>query len=361
MSALASEWDALLAQSPRPSVFLSWPWIWSWWEVYGAGKELRVLAVRGGNGELQGVLPAHISSRVALRCLPVRRLSFLGQGESVSSDHMDLLAAPEAAAEVARVLADWLSGPQASWDVMDLKALGPDSAVARHLAPELKARGLTHRGTVPHSRCPYYVVPRDAESFWGGLSPRFRKNLRRARRNLEQAFRTEILDCASEDSLPTAMAELGRLHNLRKEQQGMRGKFEDARYRRFHDLVARRMLRAGRLALFSLRVDDRIAAAEYAFRYGGVLYEYQTGFDPGLEEHGVLNVLESHIVERAIGDGLSEIDLLRGEEPYKSHWTKTARQQMALIVENRTPRGKLHHALTTVRGLMGAVRSSLLR
>lgn len=351
LSTLAGEWDRLLERSPRPSVFLSWPWVSSWCEVYGDGKELLVLAVRDEAGRLLGIMPAHISRRMAFRCMPVRTLRFLGHGENVSSDHMDLLAAPEAAAGVAKAIADWLSGPHATWDLAELTAVAPDSTVARHLAPELSARRLRHRGLVPHSRCPYLKLPGDVEAFWGGLSASFRKSLRRSRRALEQSFKTAVVRCERPEALPEAMAQLGRLHNLRKSRQGMPGKFEDPRYRRFHELVAKRSLEAGRLALFSFTLNGRLAAVLYAFRYSGVLYEYQTGFDPSFEQYGVMNVLDSYIVEQAIGDGLCEIDLLRGEEPYKSHWTKTARQQLALLVENRSPRGILHRVLRSGRGL----------
>ena len=354
LAALGAEWDRLLELSPRPSVFLSWPWVSSWWEVAGEGKRLAVVTVRESDGRLIGLLPTCISKRIAFRSLSIRALKFLGQGEGMAADHVDLLAEPARAADVAQALAGWLSGPRRGWDTLELIAVGPDSNVVRHLAPQLAARGLDRRTLTLHSRCPYLPVPADMESFWSGLSYGFRKNLRRYRRKVEQAFKVEVSRCERPEDLSGAMSELARLHNQRKSQQGLPPKFEDPRYLRFHELVAARMQKLGRLALYSLKLNGRTAAVEYGFRYAGVLYEYQTGFDSEFEDYGVMNILDTHIIEQAIAEGLTEIDLLRGEEAYKHHWTKTAREQMALIVESQTPRGLLHRAFRTVLGRMGA-------
>lgn len=353
-AALADEWEGLLALSPRPSIFLSWPWISSWWEVYGERRRLVVLTVREAGGRLAGLLPAHISERIAFRWLPVRTLAFLGQGEGIAADHMDLLAEPSRAAEVAGALAGWLCAPRAGWDTLELTAVAPDSAVVRHLGPELAVRRLRRQAVTPHSRCPYFALPEDAGSFWNALSSSFRKNLRRYRRKTEEEFKTQLRRCEDRRDLATAMSELARLHNLRKNQQGLPGKFEDARYQRFHELVSGRMFDLGRLALYSLVLNGRWAAAEYCFQYGGVLYEYQTGFDTEFERYGAMNVLDSYVVEDAIGRGLTEVDLLRGEEAYKQHWTKTARDQMTLLVESRTPRGRLHGVMRGLRARLGS-------
>jgi CelD/BcsL family acetyltransferase involved in cellulose biosynthesis len=56
-ASLEREWDDLYHHSPRATPFQSWAWLYSWWESYGAGYELRLVTVREGEGLLVGLLP----------------------------------------------------------------------------------------------------------------------------------------------------------------------------------------------------------------------------------------------------------------------------------------------------------------
>jgi CelD/BcsL family acetyltransferase involved in cellulose biosynthesis len=88
----------------------------------------------------------------------------------------------------------------------------------------------------------------------------------------------------------------------------------------FHREVTQELLAIGRLRLSILELDHEPIAAEYHLASRDVTYAYQGGIDPNRceEEPGQLSMILC--VERAIAEGNSRFELLRGDEPYKAHW-----------------------------------------
>src|SRR5215203_640011 len=60
---LEEEWEDLYRHSPRATPFQSWAWLYSWWEHYGEGYELRLVTLRDGGGLLVGLLPLMLKRR----------------------------------------------------------------------------------------------------------------------------------------------------------------------------------------------------------------------------------------------------------------------------------------------------------
>lgn len=44
--ALLEEWEHLYLDSPPATPLQAWSWLYSWWELYGEGYELRLIVVR---------------------------------------------------------------------------------------------------------------------------------------------------------------------------------------------------------------------------------------------------------------------------------------------------------------------------
>jgi CelD/BcsL family acetyltransferase involved in cellulose biosynthesis len=54
-AALEEEWEELYRNSPLATPFQSWAWLYSWWEYYGRGYELRLVTIRD-DGLLVGLM-----------------------------------------------------------------------------------------------------------------------------------------------------------------------------------------------------------------------------------------------------------------------------------------------------------------
>ena len=81
--------------------------------------------------------------------------------------------------------------------------------------------------------------------------------------------------------------------------------------------IAQRFQEQGWLSLPFLRVEGRDIAAYFSFRYRGIEYVYNSGYDP---EHSRLSpgiFLAAHCIGQAIERKLKVPPILRGQEDYK--------------------------------------------
>jgi len=74
-----------------------------------------------------------------------------------------------------------------------------------------------------------------------------------------------------------------------------------------------------------LYVQERAIAARYYYSVGTVAYEYLTGFDPEWKALSPGVVLLAGTLDLLESRGYDEVDLMRGDEAYKFHFTRVAR------------------------------------
>src|SRR5690606_10320526 len=84
--------------------------------------------------------------------------------------------------------------------------------------------------------------------------------------------------------------------------------------------------------LHTLRIGGRAVAAALCFQYGGKAWFYQTGYDPRLQAYGPGHLIVRHAIQTAIAESSRELDMLRGEHPYKYDWNAVPRYILKLRV-----------------------------
>ena len=319
-TALESEWRELLADSAADTVFLTWEWLSTWWTHLGGGHRLSILTVRDGD-RLMGIAPLAVRRwrPTSLEFLP--RLEMLGAGD-VGSDYLDVIVRRGAEAPVTAALADALAARQ---QLVYLPQLVAGGAQAAHLIDRLQQRGWCMR-IARTDVCPY--IPLDGhtfESYLATLGPSHRYNFRRRLRQLERGHRVRFERITTEARRREVLATLVALHNGRWALRGGSTAFYAPSLLAFHDALSQRLLALGWLRLFVLSLDDQPAAVLYAFAYGGKLSFYQSGFDAAYARSSVGLVTMGLSIKAAIDEGLSEFDLLHGDERYKFLWARRSR------------------------------------
>ena len=70
-SQLRKVWDNLLSQSPADNYFLSWEWLWNWWQVFARPEDrLAILLIEDGT-EVTAIAPFYIRKRLNRGIYPV--------------------------------------------------------------------------------------------------------------------------------------------------------------------------------------------------------------------------------------------------------------------------------------------------
>jgi CelD/BcsL family acetyltransferase involved in cellulose biosynthesis len=318
LTRLERDWRDLLARAADPTPFQSFEWQETWWRHHGRGR-LWVLVARD-NDVMVGLMPLHISR---YRSTPLRQVRFLG---APLSDFQEILAARGREQAVRDAFVSHLAQHADRWDLCDFADQRKGTSLTTGEMPKGLRPLLVH-----HRICPFIPLNASWEEFVKRLSKNMRANVGRRRRQVAKQFRAEY-DVATEDTLPTAMEDLFRLHNARWRRRGVSGAFAGERMQRFHHEVARRFLARGWLRLHRLRLDGETRAAFYCFQLGTRVYYYLSGFDVAFSKYSIGNVLMAQAVERAIADGATEFDFLRGDETYKLAWKAEERETLRLIL-----------------------------
>ena len=329
LEALRDSWEQAQARSAPDNVFVTFDWAAAWWRHFGAGRRLRVLALRDGAGS-PSILPLW-EGPLWRRWAPFRRIQLLGTG---LSDRLDLLLGGDPAVSVEGALRHLLARP-IRWQVLDLRELPEDSPAIEAVRTAAARLGLECEVT-PDSETRYLPIESDWDTFFATrFGRRWRRTLRHNARRLEA-------DCGPVSTTFNALPDgslLTRLAAMPQEEQyhgaDRRSIFASAPKRAFFEEVAQRFASRGWLRVGVLELAGQLAAFRFGFRYGGKHLDYFTGFHRDYAKVSPGAVLLAQVMEDCFRDGMREVDFLRGTEPWKDVWTDQRRRNLRVRVYPR--------------------------
>jgi len=335
---LKPAWDELVAQAGVEHPFLGHEWTSTWWECFGAGKELHVLLVRDG-ARLVALAPL-MRSETRMYGLRVRRLGSLYNPHVPRSDFLVARGAQDACRALWRHLRDAERG----WDVLELCQLPPHSPALTELPALARADGfLTGAWSAPGS--PYLPIAGSWADYRGRLRAKHRSNLRNRLKRIGRLGEVELEVVSSADGLARALED-----GFRLEAAAWKGKAGTAidtspELRLFYTRLAQRMASCGRLRLHFLSLDGRRIAFGYSLFHERRLYLLKPGYDPKYAHLSPSGLLVLKVLEHAFQQGLAEHDFLGVDDAWKLEWTDALRPHRWLYVFSRSARAALLHAL----------------
>jgi CelD/BcsL family acetyltransferase involved in cellulose biosynthesis len=286
----------------------------SWWGCFGNGAPF-VLTARE-DGQLIAVLPLY--ERAETDC---RKLLPIGIS---MSDYLDALVDSNNPDATGALLASLVDLP--GWEECYIPDLPPRAAL---LAAQSPAHLMAHRSA--GETCPVFALPDAVEDLREVVPRKTLRDLRQARRRTAAAGTVAALR-ANASTVSGFMGHFFRLHERRWQPISGHGVCVDPVVRDFHLTAAQRMLDAGMLRLYLLRVGNSIAAAYYGFTAKRTAYAYLSGFDPAFAELSPGTQIVAHAIEEAIREGAREFHFLRGGEAYKYAWGVVDRPNTALTL-----------------------------
>lgn len=302
---IAERWSALArAAGGGAAPFIGPDFGRAWWSVFAAAhqdRRLEILAVED-EGELIGVAP------------------LLRKGASVTwacdheiSDYLGIAAAPSREQEVVEQLFDYLD--EAGAERADFRGLDPArAAVAEQIEAEAAARGWS---TEPSQEaiCPVIDVSSGWDAYLGGLSGRARRETRRKLRGLRRLQGAVSFDALERRA--DVMEQMPAFLRMMAESRDDKAEFLNPRMECFFLALAGAMSEAGLLRLCLLRVSGEPAAMVMCFVSDGELLMYNSGFDPKFRELNAGLASKVLCIRDAAERGMSRVNFLRGDEPYK--------------------------------------------
>jgi CelD/BcsL family acetyltransferase involved in cellulose biosynthesis len=320
---LREEWDSLADRTDAPP-FLRPGWIEPWHRAFGRGA-LTVLAARRDGDSVTGVLPVQA-----------------GRGSLVSpTDWQTPMFGPvvengEAAGELARGLL------AATRRRADLWFLSPDAPGLRECVDAAGSNGFA-KIVRTIARAPYVPVEGPFEEYMGGLDRKFRKEIGRLWRRLEDRGDARVSYEDGSERLDDLLDEGFRLEGSGWKERAGTAILSDPAVESFYREVAAWAARRGWLRLAFLRLDGRPIAFDMCLEQGGAFYVLKGGFDVEERRLGPGTLLTHHGIERAFERGLSSYELLGQADDYKLSWTSLTRERVRFQAFSRSIVGRAEH------------------
>lgn len=175
---------------------------------------------------------------------------------------------------------------------------------------------------VPRSSkaCDYFPTHTGYEQLARQFSPKFKENLRRARRKLEREGRIDVVTARTPEDLARAFAAF-----LEVEAAGWKGaggahtaiKLNPALVD-FYDGLVTRFGARGECEINLLRVDERTVAAQFCLVVEDTLYALKIGFDEAYRKYAPGRLLLDAVIRAALSQGRT-VNLLSNAE-WQADW-----------------------------------------
>lgn len=295
---LKEDWQELVDGSPGATPFQTWEWQSTWMEHFGRRGRPYLVTVHEGN-DLIGLMPLH------QRQGAWKSLRAIGTG---ASDYLHPIARRGYEGVVADKVHEALECSKGT-DLIDLHQVREDKPFVRQ-SDDFVA--------IEQARCLVLSLPSTYDEYLKTLGKSLRYDVKRLDKDLFKTGRAAI-EQVGEDGIDAGMERLFEQHKKRWRRRGLPGAFI-GRAEAFHKEWAHLAAKRGFLWLSLLKVDGETIGAIYAMTLGSACYYYQAGFDPSKGSISPGTLLVAHAIRRAIEEGKSTFDFLRGDESYKMRW-----------------------------------------
>jgi hypothetical protein len=279
--ALQKEWDTLYDKCDRNSVFSSWDWAFTWWEVFNDqfDRELFILCLYQDE-QLIGIAPLQICTPPAPKSLiQGKTLQFIGNGEafddSIVSEFQDFIVLPEFESEMIQTVSDYLVEHSNKWNFADFEFLLKDALI-------LQCFSKMDSG-IDRYKMEYGVrfsIPKmeSFEQYKEQMGSRWKKMLTKKGNKLARDGEVTTVATESFDSIKPALDQIAEMNCTRWRERTGACIFDSNRFVEFHEKIMARLIPKNRAVIKTLQLDGEAMASYYTFNDKGRIHYYQSGF-----------------------------------------------------------------------------------
>jgi CelD/BcsL family acetyltransferase involved in cellulose biosynthesis len=332
---LAPEWEAL-TNSCKGEPFYRHEFIRIWIDNFAPRAKLRVLLARDGFGSLVAALPL-IEERAKMLGMPVQQLS------AAANDHscrFDLIANHTDAEEAGQAFWAHLAADR-SWDLLRLTDV-PEGGNAWHLYNAAMSVGYPVKAQESLDS-PYISLPSTNAEMQTQLQSKFRANLRRRRRKLEEKGHVTVERITGGIELQGKLEEGYDLERSGWKGHGGTAIAQSTPTWGFYSELARTAAYGGYLSLYFMRLDGEPVAFQYGLTREDRYYLLKPAYSEAHAECSPGQLLMAEVLEDCIARGVKEFDFLGPDMVWKRDWTDQARKHMYLYMFRDSTYGKTLH------------------
>jgi CelD/BcsL family acetyltransferase involved in cellulose biosynthesis len=334
--ALRSQWNALNDHSEKSQFFVSWEWLFTWWQTYKSDsiRQLYILCCYENN-ILIGIAPFQIVNNPRHYFPCSRQLVMLGTGETdgsyVFGEYMDLIIKPYNESLVLEAFSDYLIQNKALWDGAKFHELLHNSHLSKLFQRNAK---VIEKKVSSNGFRTFIELPESYKDYLMSLRKKMRNNITRTfkRLNNEQEFTIDrITDVAEIDEAIEIIADLNRSRRKNLEKDSV---FAQKNFVEFHKLVCQRLLPLNKVIICIIRFKGEPVAALYSYIDGDTVHAYQSGFEEkNGHRYSLLTTMLTHEIEESIKNkDITRFNFMYSDEEatYKKRYSGTTEKMYKL-------------------------------
>ncbi|MBT3045858.1 MAG: GNAT family N-acetyltransferase [Candidatus Thiodiazotropha sp.] len=324
------EWNRLISQNETNTLFQTYEWFISWWEVFGYTCKLCFLVIYDGNTPI-GFAPLTSSTKFGKS----RTIQFIGQNKS---DYLDFVT-PIRKAEAVNLIIDYLFNNLTDWDRIILNNIPRESSTNSLIQQACRKHGLRFLKN-RSIRCPYLQIEgrhKEVNKLLNKYSNKRPYNYFRKQGKLE--FRLLNEDDARKH-LPIFISQ----HIQRWADTPSPSLFNNPFNQLFYENLTEHLSHTDWLHFSVVELDGTAISYHYGFDYNGKMYWYKPSYNTDYSTRSPGTLLIRYLIETALGNQRQELDFTIGNEPFKRRFANEMRHNVKLQIFRKNTTFWVHSA-----------------
>lgn len=277
---LKHQWNDLYSKCERNTIFSSWEWMFTWWEVFKdqCQRKLYILCFYQYD-QLVGIAPFQIDKSYPQAFVQGRTLRFIGLGDSRSdrivTQYLDFMVLPSFESEVIKSASDFLVQHKKDWDFADFEYLLENSLIFQCFT--------SNKSKIARQKVEYgvrYLVSnvKSFDAYKENMGSRWRKMFVKKDRLLTRDGDVKIQTTNTYESIEPALKQLSAMNCARWKGKVDYYVFESSKFFEFHEKIIKRLMPQNKASIKTLLLDEEVLASYYVFSDKGQVHYYQSGF-----------------------------------------------------------------------------------
>jgi CelD/BcsL family acetyltransferase involved in cellulose biosynthesis len=332
------DWNNLAAAQGVYMPFLSFEWFWLWLQHFLDNNQLYVLLLYDGPN--LACLAPFIRKREKVENITVYKIELIGNVYSPFRNFLFTHTTQKQRQLYLSLILDFLAKQRSNWDLIDFYGIPEESGhfdVLRHATTKTQFSYDEYT-----SFGDWYLDNIDfpARDYIAMLPKKLRKDVRYCKRRLEKMGNLEFKLITNADVVDKYMDLYYQVYSKSwQEKEGVGPTF----HRDFAKLAAT----SGWLRLGFLCLDKMPISTQFWIACNNASFILKTVYDQNYRKYSPGKILTTEMIKYAIDvDGVSLIDYVQGDEPYKKDWLPKRRERKGLLVFNSNIKGNFLSILT---------------
>lgn len=332
---LKQQWDKILSKLAECPPFLTWEWMYTWWEIYKTTNTHLLILVLQEESEIIAIAPLYIRDSGVPFFL--KTVYFLGTGEpeksEVCSEYLDFICLPLYEKTICNNLSEYFHTNKNIWDRIQFTRILANSSLITNFLPKISAADYHIEKNMGGLR--YSIeLPELWESYLMSLKPSMRRSIRVARKRIGQYKSYSVELISKEECLEAVMKKLALLHTASWQKRGSHGAFASQEFCEFHHKIAELFLARDRLVIIVIKLSDEVVGILYNFKVKKTNYYYQSGLNLNSYSSLKLGVLlHSEAIKKSIDEKFKRYDfMMAGRNSYKKKYANQISEMYGVCI-----------------------------